>query len=185
MGGWKTWAWSWAGLFVVVERDTCKWLFKCWQNPQTCLCVLSQDLYLLLQPLSPWFLTAPPQSRDSSPPHIPPSPIPAIPTLSGSLVHAPASHSRPITCWHHAGDRGQTLHRLHILSHKQLWCCVCIRLFVQLVQLFLFLFLFGWVFFKLLIYRNNRDFRLKRPSENNLMFSERGARRGNMFLEIP
>lgn len=184
MGGWKTWAWSWAGLFVVVERDTCKWLFKCWQNPQPCLCVLSQDLYLLLQPLSPWFLTAPPQSRDSSPPHIPSSPIPAIPTLSGSLVHAPASHSQPI----HAGTM-QEIEGKHSIGCTY-WAtsnCDAVSALGFLCSWYNFFFFYFCLvfFFKFLIYRNNRDFRLKRPSENNLMFSERGARRGNMFLEIP
>lgn len=77
--GWKTWAWSWAELFFLVKRVTRKWLFKSWQNPQACLCVLSQARYLLLLSLSPWFLAPPPQSRDPSQPNVPPHPTPCHP----------------------------------------------------------------------------------------------------------
>lgn len=114
-----------------------------------------------------------------SSPNIPTSPSPCHPhTLGPCSMFWPHTVSQcklaPRRRW------GQRLHGLHTLSPRQWGCDVCIRLFVQLLQLFLFTFNF-FFFFKFLIlrvYKNNREFCLRRSSENNLILSEKGARMG-------
>lgn len=166
------------GLLSMLERDPGKWLFKCWQNhkldcvfsskPSTCF----SSLY---HPGSEFHKarTIPHQTL----PHLPP---PAIPTLwvpgpcSGPMQSVNASS-------HYAGDEGK--HSMgctdwapsngDVMSALGCFCSCC--------NIFLFTFYFFLKFLVLRVYKNNRDFCLKRSSENNLILSEKGARMGNIF----